>query len=57
MGVYKFYLGPHKSGKNEKYPYSNPFFLSFNMLLIIINYLSSSLSSLSSSSSSNPCLS
>ena len=24
MGVYKFYLGPHKSGKKEKYPYSNP---------------------------------
>ena len=23
MGVYKFYLGPHKSGKKEKYPYSN----------------------------------
>ena len=24
MGVHKFYLGPHKSGKKEKYPYSNP---------------------------------
>ena len=23
MGVYKFYLGPHKSGKKEKYPYLN----------------------------------
>ena len=23
MGVYKFYLGPYKSGKKEKYPYSN----------------------------------
>ena len=23
MGVYKFYLGPHKSGKKEKYPCSN----------------------------------
>ena len=23
MGVYKFYLGPHKSRKKEKYPYSN----------------------------------
>ena len=23
MGVYKFYLGPHKSGKKEKHPYSN----------------------------------
>ena len=23
MGVYKFYLGEHKSGKKEKYPYSN----------------------------------
>ena len=24
MGVYKFSLGPHKSGRKEKYPYSNP---------------------------------
>ena len=23
MGVYKFYLGPHKSGKKEKHPCSN----------------------------------
>ena len=58
MGVYKFYLGSHKSGKNEKYPHSNLFFIVFNLLLIIFNYLSSSLSSLSSSTSSNPlCLS
>ena len=25
MGVYKFNLGPHKSGKKEKYPYSKFF--------------------------------
>ena len=24
MGVHKFYLGPNKFGKKEKYPYSNP---------------------------------
>ena len=58
MGVYKFYLGSHKSGKNEKYPYSNLSFFSFNLLLIIFNYLSSSLSPPASSTSSNPlCLS
>ena len=38
MGVDKFYLGAHKSGKKEKYPYSNPLRHTVSIVSTFVEY-------------------